>query len=177
MYINISNKSVLDLNNLLTDLKELLERFSLKFQQYISSGDESMNHLVKRYSNNNKFLEKLNIIKKLSEDLADKLEGLDLFEMEFNRFLSIQNMINYIIDDIGKYILYSSFLYEIISSFCNLIDIKINFINKNDFEDYSKYYNQFDEFLFKQEEFFYLNIYENTHQYDELIKEVNNMFW
>jgi len=105
------------------------------------------------------------------------LESLKNFENEFHNFLSIQNMIGYITCSIEKYAAYSDFVNELTSSFCDLINTKIRMIEYNEYENYEKIYNAFDDYLYGHEEFFYLNIYEPTHQYDELIREVNNLLW
>lgn len=96
---------------------------------------------------------KLKRIKKLTEDIADKLECLELFENEFVRFLSIQDMIEYIIGDIERFVLYSSFVNDLTSLFCNLINEKIKLFKCNALKSYDEIYDEFNNELFKKEEF------------------------
>ncbi len=51
------------------------------------------------------------------------------------------------------------------------------FLKNDEYEKYNEIYKSFDENLFKHEEFFYLNIYPHTHQYDDLIDEITNILW
>ena len=84
-------------------------------------------------------------------------------------------MVEYVVGDIRRYILFSSFIKDIISSFYNLINNKIDLMKKRRIDDYNKVLSDYNLTLYKQEEFFYLYIYENTHEHDDLIKEVTNI--
>ena len=170
------NKALTDIDQTVIDLKELLENVSGKFKNYIFK-EHSIDDLVKRFSNDDAFSVKLKRIKKLTEDIADKLECLELFENEFVRFLSIQDMIEYIIGDIERFVLYSSFVNDLTSLFCNLINEKIKLFKCNALKSYDEIYDEFNNELFKKEEFFNLNIYVSDNQNDELIMKVNNILW
>ena len=50
-------------------------------------------------------------------------------------------------------------------------------LKSNEYEKYNEIYKSFDDVLFKNEEFFYLNIYQHSHQYDDLIDEITNILW
>ena len=50
-------------------------------------------------------------------------------------------------------------------------------MKKGRIDDYNKVLSDYNITLYKQEEFFYLNIYEKTSEHDDLIKEVTNILW
>lgn len=177
MHINMDEKSKMNLDNIIAELKKLLDSFIEKFSNLNLKKQYSIETLVKKYSSDEEFLKKLDNINYLMNDISDKLEELDCFENEFHNFLSIQNMISYITMDIEKYILFSYFVKELTSSFYELINTKIRLIENKQFKNYNEIYKSFNDNLFNHEEFFYLNIYEPTHQYDNLIREVNNILW
>ena len=177
MYSNMSNNSIIDSDKAINDLKELLDKFIEKFSNLKIKKEDSVENLVKKYSADEEFQKKLKIINCLMNDISDKLEALDSFENEFHNFLSIQNMIRYITRNIEKYISYSTFVKELTSSFCELINAKIRLTKNEEFEKYDRIYKSFDDYLFKHEEFFYLTIYESSHKYDDLIRKVNNILW
>lgn len=177
MYINMNDNQIIDIGIIVKDLKELLDNVKERFSNVSLKKENAIDNIVKKYSQNNDFLNKLEIIKSLSDKLLDKLEPLKDFHEEFIAFLSIQNMIEYIIGDIRKYILFSSFIHELISSFYKIINIKIDSMKNTKIHNYEKFFKSYEEKLFKQEEFFYLNIYENTHKYDDLIADVTNILW
>ena len=177
MYLNMDEKSIIDIDKVIEELKKLLDSFIEKFSNLTMKKQDSIEILVKKYAADEKFLKKLDCINDLMDDIADKLEVLDSFENEFHNFLSIQNMISYITGDVEKYIRYSTFVKELTSSFCELINTKIDLIKNNNYEDYNQIYKSFDDDLYAHEEFFYLKIYEPSHQYDDLIREVNNILW
>lgn len=176
MYSNIYSNEVLDINNIIHELNELLDNIYNRFFNYKSSKENSMDALVKKYSNDSQFLKSLVTIKNLSDKLADKLELLDSYKYEFYSFLSIKNMICYIIDDIECYLSYSSFASDLISLFNDLIDDKVKCM-KNNSGNYDEIFSHFKERLNEFEEFFYLNIYKCTYEYDDLIDEVTNILW
>lgn len=177
MYIDMDEKSILNLDNVIWEFKKLLDSFIEKFSNSNLKNHYSTETLVNKYFSDEEFLKKLGVINGLMDDISNKLEALDYFENEFHNFLSIQNMIRYIMGNIEKYILFSSFIKRLTSSFCELINTKIKLIKNGEYEKYNGIYKSFDDYLFNQEEFFYLNIYEPTHQYDDLIREVNNILW
>lgn len=168
MYINMDEKSMMNLDEIITEFKQIFDSIIEKF---------SNSYLKKQYSVDEEFLKKLDDINDLMNDISNKLEALNCFEKEFHNFLSIQNMIGYIIKDTEKYFKHSSFVKKLASLFCELIHTKIMLLKNDEYEKYNEIYKSFDENLFKHEEFFYLNIYQHTHQYDDLIDEITNILW
>ena len=177
MYISMDEKSMMSLDEILTEFKQIFDSIMEKFSNISLKKQYSVDALVNRYSEDKKFLKKLDNINDLMKEISDKLEALHDFENEFHNFLSIQNMVGYIIKDIEKYFKYSSFVNELTSSFCELIHTKIMLLKSNEYEKYNEIYKSFDDVLFKNEEFFYLNIYQHSHQYDDLIDEITNILW
>ena len=173
----MDRKYIIDVNCIVNDLKNLLGNIVNTFSNIHFKNEKAINNLVKNYSNDNEFLEKLNNIKMLTNEICDKLEALNFFKREFYAFLSIQNMVCYVVEDIMMFILHSSFIMELISSFYRLINIKINLMKKDGLDKYEKSYKEFDDYLLEKEEFFYLKIYKCTHQFDDLIVEVTNILW
>ena len=173
----MDEKSMMNFDKITTDLKKLLDSFKEKLSNLNFKKQHSFLYLVKKYSDDEEFIKKLASINNLMNDIADKLEVLDSFENEFHNFLSIQNMIRYITGDIGRYFCHLTFVRELTSSFYDLINTKIRLIENNEYESYNEIYKTFDDYLFKQEEFFYLNIFEPTHKYDDLIDEITKILW
>lgn len=176
MYVNV-NKKLIDINNIVNDLKEKVKRISDKFPSVKLKKQVTMDNLVIKYTNDKDFQKMLDNIKVLLDDICEKLELLESFKKEFHNFLSIQSMMAFIIEDAKRYISYFYFVKELTVSFCELITTKISLIKDNDFEKYDAIYRKFDENLFKQEEFFYLNICDYSGRYDKLIDEVTNILW
>ena len=175
MYVDMNDKNIIDLNSIVNDLKSLLDSIYDKFSS-IRLNETSLDDLVTSYSNDNEFINKLNLIIKLSDDIAETLEGLELFQEEFFFYLSIRNMINYILRNIKYYILYSSFVHDLSVLFCNLIKIKITHLRNSTLNDYTNEFELFKKFYFEKKEFFYSNIYICSHEYDELVGEVTEIF-
>ena len=168
MYGNM-NEVIIDINKIVSDLKELLDKIinklSLNNLKY-----ESIDELVELYSNDKDFCRDLETMKSNFTEIALLLESSDFFSEEYFDFLSIKNMCNYIINDIKLYILHSSFISSLLLNFFKLIRSKID-----DDSFYCDIYRTFEKFLDKQERIFYLNIFEGTQEYDDLVDEVTNI--
>ena len=166
-YINNTN----NLNE--TDFLSLFKKlyYLIKDQIYPKPNDElSFEEVVEIYSNDKNFLKKLEYIKSLLDDIDELMEGIEIKYDEYYNFLSIKNMISYIAGDVRKYLKYSSFVLLLLKDFDNLLDCQ------ND-QDYYNIYKKFDIELYKQEDIFYTEIFEYTHEYDDLIDKVTNILW
>ncbi len=148
----MDEKGILDISNIVEDLKNLLDSLSNKFSFIQLKKENSIEDLVRIYSNHKEFINKLDLIKKLTDDMADNLERLDSFEEEFYIFLSARNMINYIIGNIEYYILYSSFVHELSSLFCNLINTKITHLRNSTINDYENEFSLFKKNFFEKKQ-------------------------
>ena len=170
MYYNVNNETVNNINDVADNLKKLLNKIigKLSFNSLqIGSSEE----LVELFANDEDFCNDLKSMKTFMEEISLILEPLDIFLYEFYDFLSIRVMCNYIIDNLELYLQHSSFINSLLSSFFNLIHSKIN----KDKSQYTEVYDTFEKFLDEKEKIFYLEIYEGTHEYDDLIDEVTNM--
>lgn len=176
MYVGMNDRNIIDLNTIVNDLKSLLDSIYDNFSSIRLIKETSLDDLVTIYSNDKEFLNKLNLIIKLSDDIAETLEGLNLFQEEFYYYLSIRNMINYILRNIKYYILYSSFVHDLSVLFCNLINIKISHLRNSTLNHYTNEFELFKKFYYEKKEFFYSNIYICSHEYDELVGEVTRIF-
>lgn len=176
MYVGMNDRNIIDLNTIVNDLKSLLDSIYDNFSSIRLIKETSLDDLVTIYSNDKEFLNKLNLIIKLSDDIAETLEGLNLFQEEFYYYLSIRNMINYILRNIKYYILYSSFVHDLSVLFCNLINIKIAHLRNSTLNHYTNEFELFNKFYYEKKEFFYSNIYICSHEYDELVGEVTRIF-
>ncbi|MBQ6100113.1 MAG: hypothetical protein IJL02_09695 [Methanobrevibacter sp.] len=175
MYVNMNDKNILEISRFVQDLKNILDYIGEKFHNIHFKKENSLDNLVSLYSENQEFLDKLGLINELMNNISNKLEGLDYFQDEFYFFLPICSMISYIINDIRKYILFSSFVRNLSLLFCDLITTKISQIKSSSLNEYEEDFNLFKRNFFNQKEFFYSNIYECSHQYDDLIVEVANI--
>ena len=170
MYVGMNDRNIIDLNTIVNDLKSLLDSIYDNFSSIRLIKETSLDDLVTIYSNDKEFLIKL------SDDIAETLEGLNLFQEEFYYYLSIRNMINYILRNIKYYILYSSFVHDLSVLFCNLINIKISHLRNSTLNHYTNEFELFKKFYYEKKEFFYSNIYICSHEYDELVGEVTRIF-
>ncbi len=177
MYVNVENRKLVNIGDRANSLKELLDFLFNKLKNNFSKKEEYLDELAKIYSNDCEFSQKIKVISNFMNQLSEELQKFKSFEMEFENFLSIQTMIDYIISKMELFVKYSDFANDLAGAFCNLINFKVKCLQTNDLKKYDGFYKLYDEELFKKEEFFYLNIYQNSHQYDELIDEVTNILW
>ena len=120
------------------------------------------------YSNDKNFLNRIECIKSLLDDTADLMRNLNFPHDEYYNFMSINNMITYIVSDVKRYIKHSLFVLSLLNDFNNLID---NINNK----EYDIIYEEFDIKLDNHEDYFYTEIFDGTHDYDELTVKVTNI--
>ena len=166
-YINSKN----NLNE--TDFLSLFKKlyYFIKDKIYPKPNEElSFDELAEVYSNDKNFLNKLDYIKNLLDDIDELMEDINFKYDEHYNFSSIKNMVTYIVSDVGKYLKYSSFIIILLTDFNNLLDSQNN-------PDYENIYKKFDIELYKQEDIFYTEIFEYTHEHDDLIDKVTNILW
>lgn len=170
MYMDMTNKTILDINSIVTDLKELLDKI-IKKLSLNDEKNESIDDLVEIFSCDEDFCNDLSLMKNNLNEIVLILESSEVFSDEYVDFLSIKCMCDYIIEDIKLYILYSSFINSILFNFFKLIHSKIH----EDNSSYSNMYSNFERFLDEKERFFYLKIYDGSHEYDNLIDDVTRI--
>ena len=77
------------------------------------------------------------------------LNTSDSLKKELIHFLSIQRMINYMLNDIKLFLIHLSFIDDLLINFFNLVHVKL--IDNN---HYDEYYDKFFAYLDNQEDFF-----------------------
>ena len=123
-----------------------------------------------------KYEKEVKSILKLMEEISDSLEENPLFkDNEYYDFLMIRHMIKYVLEDIRLFLNFSEFVDELIISFKEIIQKKIQNELENEKIDYENEYSKFDAFLFEKKEFFYLNIHQPHGKYNDLICDITNM--
>ena len=166
-YINSTNN--LNESDLLSLFKKLYHL--IKDKIYPKPTEElTLEELVEIYSNDKNFLNRLDHIKSLLDDIDELMEYIDFRYDEYYNFSSIKNMVTYIASDVEKYLKYSPFIITLLTDFNNLLD------RQND-PDYNDIYKKFDIKLYKQEDIFYTEIFEYTHEHNDLIDKVTNILW
>lgn len=70
MISNIDENYMMDINRIVQDLKNLLDSISDKFSHVRFNKGDSLDDLVEMYSKDAIFLNKLNLIKKLTDDIS-----------------------------------------------------------------------------------------------------------
>lgn len=166
-YGNINISPTININYLFDVLKESMGK--------IKDIIRNMNKTVDK-TDDFSFQKNITVIKKYMDDLANDFEQIELFDQEFYYFMDIRRMFDYISNDINLYYENITFIKETFKCFKDLIFKKIEVeTTKNTEINYNQEHDEFVEFLNKQKDIFYRNIYKKTSQYDELIVKVTNI--
>ena len=119
--------------------------------------------------NDKEFLEYLNFVKSSLNEIYTVMEQINFEYDEFYNFASIKRMITYIIDRPEKYFHYSSFILVLLKNFNELI------IKNRQKENYKEAYEKFDNLLYEQEDYFYIEIFDPNPKYNDAIDKVTNV--
>lgn len=141
-----------------------------KFHKKEPDEELSFEELVEMYSKDNDFLNKLDYIKTSLEEIDELMEDVNFTCDEYYNFLSIKDMIIYIVSDTAKFFKHSHFIITLLMAFNGLM-------GRQDELDYESIYQEFDKWLYEKEDIFYTEIFEYTHEYDEFIDKVTNILW
>lgn len=139
----------------------------------MDSNDKMALYELVEFCSNDNISHDLNVIKNSMSEISDILESIESLSDEYYNFLAIRRMIEYIIDDSMLFHLHSGFIEMLFSDFSNLIHQKLN-VNSN---RYPEYYGKFLSNLENHKDFFYANIFEFSHEYDDLIVDVTRVLW
>lgn len=184
-YINFNFN--IGINEFMCSFKEFFKRIKdILSQKVFKKENQSIDELVDLYSQDEEFLNNLNSLKTLLDGIKGLLKEVSFIRDEYISFLSIRNMISYILDDLYKFFRYYDFIRSLISSFRNLIVKEIEIYQKFDINDYDKtevlvnsflsyyekVYDEFDDFMDQQENYFYTEIFDYSDKYDDLIVDV-----
>lgn len=165
-YIN-ANVNV-NADDFLSLFRKLYNFIKDKFHKKEPDEELSFEELVEMYSKDNDFLNKLDYIKTSLEEIDELMEDVNFTYDEYYNFLSIKDMITYIASDVGKFIKHSQFIITLLTAFNGLMD-------SQDDSDYGTIYQKFDKWLYQKEDIFYTEIFESSHEYDDLIDKVTNI--
>lgn len=167
-YINVN--SDVNVENFLSLFRKLYNFIKEKFHKNEPSEELSFDELVEMYSNDKDFLSKLEYIKISLAEIDELMEDVNFAYDEYCNFLSIKDMIVYIVNDVAKFLKHSQFIITLLTAFNCLMDRQYD-------SDYENIYQKFDKWLYGQEDIFYLEIFDGTHEYDDLIVKVTNILW
>ena len=132
----------------LDKLDSFHEKLFKSVNKFAENNDMPIDELIDKYSKDVDFLNYLNSIKISLNELSNVMEKIDFEYDEYYNFKSINKMINYIVSDIEKYFKYYSFMLLILTAFKDFIGKERESI------DYREEYENFDIFLYNQEDFF-----------------------
>lgn len=163
-YINAN----LSMDDFLTLFKKLYYFIKDKLDRTGYDKELSFDELVEIYSKDKHFLNQLDYIKTLLAEIDELMEDITFPHDEYINFLSIKDMIIYIADDVARFLKYSHFIITLLAAFNELMDSQKE-------SDYDGIYEKFDIFLDNQEDIFYTEIFESSHEYDDLIDRVTNI--
>lgn len=166
---NQNNQSLINLN------------YYSKNSKYIK--DDFINLLKKLFKNVYSYVEifsknedkiinnSINIIKEDFLSIKEVLSHMPLYEKEYYNFTSISDMSLYILDDLFLLKKNLYFIKEMVVSFREIIELKIN-LNESDYENE---YADFTSKLIRWEQYFYTQIYTPSKFYDdEAIANITN---
>lgn len=157
-------------NNIINDFLDIIKKFYNSVKNKFTKNDEmTSDEFINKYSEDKEFLKHLNYIKVSLNEISDIMEQIDFKYDEYYNFLSIKKMIIYIVNDFEKYFKYYNFMVNLLKNFNDLI------IKENQLEDYMEEYKHFDDFLYKQEDFFYTEIFDSNSKYNDSIDKVTNI--
>lgn len=151
------------LNDIYQKIREIFSNFKLQ-------SDVPIEKVIQIYSNDNNLLKEISVIEDSLSEIADILAQIGNKELFY--FLSIRHMIGYILKDVKLFIIYMPFVDNLLINFFNFIHSKL--IGNNDYEGNDEI---FVDFLEKQKDYFYDNIFEYFGEYEDLIIEVTNILW
>lgn len=173
----IEKNVLLNIIKMSNKIQEIFDKIFKTIKEMIYKKKKSSVELIEICMKDIKFQNNINSFNQALDKFSKSLEKLELFNDEFVNLLSIRTMIDHITSDIELLIEYSKFVHDLISSFCNIINFKIDCLNDDDLKIYDGEYQKFDKYWSDNEDFFYLKIYSPTHEFDGLIDEVTNILW
>ncbi|WP_295620244.1 hypothetical protein [uncultured Methanobrevibacter sp.] len=113
----------------------------------------------------------------LMEEISNSLERNPLFKnKEFLDFLTIIEISEHILKKKELSIQHFPLIEELCKKFDDFLSLKLELkLNKKDLTEYNEKYEDFENFLFKKEEYFFLEICPYDGKERELIKKIANV--
>ena len=167
----------LDYNNIeLFDVfRSIYNKIKSKFSILNNNNCESED-IIELYSSDAVYHHSKYILKSL-DNLLNLLDD-SKFEDEYYDCFFIKDMANYIFDDETLLVKHIDFIENIIISFCNLLDDKLDTLLNSKTIEYDRVYKDFTEFFSQQKMIFYTEICSGDVEDEELIYNViNTLGW
>ena len=163
----------LDYNNIeLFDVfRSVYNKIKNKFS-ILNNNDYESDDIIELYSNNAIYHHSKYILKSL-DNLLNLLDD-SKFENEYYDCFFIKDMAKYIFDDETLLFKHIDFIENIIISFCNLLDDKLDNLLNSKTTKYDLVYKDFNEFFSQQKMIFYTEICNSNIEDEELIYNVIN---
>lgn len=157
-------------NNIMDDFSDILKKFYNSLKDKSAKLDEmSFEEFISRYSKDIEFLNYLKYVKSSLNEISDIMEQINFRHDEYYNFSSIKRMITYIVNDFEKYFHHHFFIMTLLRNFLDLI------IKERQLEDYCEEYEKFDCLLYKQEDYFYTEIFDYESKYNHAIVKLTNV--
>ena len=157
-------------NNIIDDFLDIFKKFYNSFKHASAKLDEmSFEEFISRYPMDIKFLNYLEYVKSSLNEISDIIEQITFRYDEYYNFSSIKRMITYIINDSEKYFHHHFFIMDLLRNFLDLI------IKERQLEDYLEEYEKYDCLLYKQEDYFYTEIFDYESKYNHAIVKLTNV--
>lgn len=160
----LENKVEIDAN-----IKEKLEKILEKITNNLK--------LLYNKNSNNCSNDLIKIIQKELVKIANILKPLKIFRKEYVEFLKIKTILSYILDNIDSIDFnHTKRIFESICKFNDLIEFKILAMENVGLEKhYDMELKKFISYLKDLESFFYLDIYESTGEFDDVIIKMSEV--
>ena len=161
--------SIKDSKNLFSSLYKYFSNHLNNVLNFLKNIKENINNTINNFFRNNVEDIKIELF-----NIASKLNEFEYFKNEFLAFLSIKEMITYILEkDILNNMENLVFSESLLVQFLKLLDSKSQISNSSN--TYEIDFDNFNSFLNSKQEEFYTKIYVPSHKYDDLIDDVTNI--
>lgn len=150
-------------------IKEILKNFFNTISNTLTS--------LNNKNDEEKSLELISSMKEYLLDFALFLKELKEFQKEFSFFLVIRRMLNYVLDNYGSLCSSKrSVIFDSLFKFFELLRIKLSFLEGiYSKSSYLSYFNEFDTYLDEVKMEYYLNIYQRTGEFDDVIPRISQI--
>lgn len=166
---------MMNANDSLSDKIEIDMNIKKRLENLLKKISNNLKSLYDRRSAN--YQQKLVIIiQNELINIANILKPLEIFRVEYMEFLKIKTMLSYILENInGIDFDHTKLIFESIYNFNDLIKFKISLMDDGSLDEYCVELKKFISYLKDLESFFYLDVYEGTGEFDDVIIEMSEV--
>ena len=166
---------MMNANDSLSDKIEIDMNIKKRLENLLKKISNNLKSLYDRRSAN--YQQKLVIIiQNELINIANILKPLEIFRVEYMEFLKIKTMLSYILENInGIDFDHTKLIFESIYNFNDLIKFKIRLMDDGSLDEYYVELKKFISYLKDLESFFYLDVYEGTGEFDDVIIEMSEV--